>query len=110
MSCIFCKIIEGKIPCKKIYESDTILAFHDINPRAPVHALIVPKVHVKDINSLNPEHSRFIVDVFDAIPEIAKKLNVHKSGYRIVINNGKHSGQEVFHLHFHLMGGAKLGV
>ena len=109
MDCIFCKIIDGDIPCKKIYESETILAFHDINPKAPVHALIIPKIHVQDINSLKPEHSQFITDIFNDIPEIANELNVHESGYRIVINNGKNSGQEVFHLHFHLLGGAPLG-
>ena len=110
MSCIFCKIIDGEVPCKKIYESETIIAFHDIHPRAPVHALIVPKIHVADINSLTPEHSRFIVDVFNAIPQIAEELNVHSSGYRIVINTGKDSRQEVFHLHFHLLGGKRLGI
>ena len=108
MDCIFCKIINGEIPCKKIYESETVLAFHDINPKAPVHALIIPKIHVQDINSLNHKHSQFIEDIFSSIPEIAKELNVFDSGYRIVVNNGKDSGQEVFHLHFHLLGGAKL--
>jgi len=108
MDCIFCKIINGDIPSKKIYETETVLAFHDINPKAPVHILIIPKVHVKDINSLKREHSQFIEDIFTSIPEIAKELNVYESGYRIVVNNGKDSGQEVFHLHFHLLGGAPL--
>ena len=110
MDCIFCKIIDGDIPCKKIFESESVLAFHDINPKAPVHALIVPKIHVQDINSLDSEHSAFIADIFKSIPEIAKILDVYASGYRIVTNNGKNSGQEVFHLHFHLLGGAPLGV
>ena len=110
MDCIFCKIIEGTIPGKKIFESETVLAFHDISPQAPVHALIIPKIHVQDINSLNSEHLPFITDIFNAIPEIAKLLNVYESGYRIVINNGKDSGQIVFHLHFHLLGGVPLGV
>jgi histidine triad (HIT) family protein len=110
IDCIFCKIIDGDIPCKKIFESESVLAFHDINPKAPVHALIIPKIHVQDINSLKPEHSPFIEAIFNSIPEIAKILDVHESGYRIVINNGKNSGQEVFHLHFHLLGGVKLGM
>ncbi len=102
--CIFCKIIKGDIPAKKIYEDDMILSFEDINPAAPVHVLVIPKKHIKSLNELEDEDSNIISHIFTVSRDIAKKLNIDESGYRIVMNCGKDGGQEVPHIHFHILG------
>ena len=107
MDCIFCKIIDGSIPSNKVYEDNKMLAFHDIEPQAPVHVVMIPKIHIESANAISQENSEIVAHIFSKIPEIAKKLNVES--YRIVNNCGADAGQTVFHLHFHLMGGAKLG-
>ncbi|SHE10391.1 bis (5'-nucleosyl)-tetraphosphatase [Chlamydia abortus] len=109
MDCIFCKIIEGSIPSKKIYENDKVLAFHDIQPAAPVHALIIPKKHIATMNDVQEEDVEVIGEIHLAAQEVAKQLGVHESGYRLLNNCGKNAGQVVFHLHYHLLGGEKLG-
>ncbi len=106
MSTIFKKIIDGEIPCNKEYEDEKTLAFHDIDPQAPIHILVIPKVEVPNIQSATGE---IVADCLIAIQEIAKKLGLDKTGYRVITNNGKDSGQEVEHLHFHILGGTKLG-
>lgn len=103
--CIFCKIINGEIPSNKVYEDDCILAFSDIDPQAPVHVIIIPKEHITSANAINKENSSVIAYIFEKIPEIAKKLGVFESGYRIINNCGADGGQTVEHIHFHLMGG-----
>ncbi len=108
MDCIFCKIIAGEIPSKKIYEDDRILAFHDIEPQAPTHAVIIPKEHIESANALNSDNAEIVAYIFSKIPEIAKTLGLEK-GYRVVNNCGPDAGQTVFHIHFHLMGGDVLG-
>lgn len=108
MDCIFCKIIAGEIPSKKIYEDDRILAFHDIEPQAPTHAVIIPKEHIESANALNSDNAEIVAYIFSKIPEIAKTLGLEK-GYRVVNNCGSDAGQTVFHIHFHLMGGDVLG-
>jgi histidine triad (HIT) family protein len=106
--CVFCKIIRGEIPSQKVYEDDRIIAFHDIEPNAPVHVLIIPKEHIPSMNFINDSHSKTLAEIMVLIPKLAKKLNVHDSGYRIVINCGKDSGMMVSHLHFHILGGCSL--
>lgn len=105
MSCSFCKIISGEIPAKKIHENDDFLSFHDINPQAPVHALVIPKNHVVDFRVVEGD---MMAKMTPFIQETAKKLGVHESGFRLINNIGANGGQEVFHLHFHLLGGARL--
>lgn len=108
--CIFCKIINGDIPSSKVYEDDEILAFKDINPVAPVHVLIIPKCHIQNTNEINSENSKYIAHIYEKIGEIAKKVGVYDSGYRLICNCGEDAGQEVKHLHFHLIGGKSLGL
>ena len=103
--CIFCKIINGEIPSNKVYEDDTILAFYDIEPQAPVHVIIIPKEHITSANAITEENSKVVAYIFEKIPEIAKKLGIFESGYRIINNCGKDGGQTVEHIHFHMMGG-----
>ena len=103
--CIFCKIVDGEIPSNKVLENENFLAFHDINPSAPIHVLIIPKKHVENFQSVDSET---MAKATPFIQEVAKKLGVDKTGYRLVTNNGSDGGQEVFHLHFHLLGGGKL--
>ena len=107
MSCIFCKIISGEIPSEKIIETDDILAFRDINPAAPEHILIVPKKHIESVDNISSDDNNITAAMFEAANEIAKIKNLSDEGYRIIINNGRAAGQEVFHLHLHLLGGKK---
>lgn len=107
MDCIFCKIIKKEIPSKIIYEDDKVLAFNDLNPIAPVHALIIPKEHVSSANDITPENSDIIGYIFSVIPKIAEKLGLN-DGYRIINNCGENGGQSVKHIHFHLLGGKEL--
>ncbi|WP_274363254.1 histidine triad nucleotide-binding protein [Paenibacillus thermotolerans] len=110
MDCIFCKIIEGTIPSKKVLETDSVLAFHDISPAAPVHVLIIPKKHIPTMNDVKPEDLSLIGEIHQAAQQIADQLGVKESGYRLLNNCGPDSGQVVFHLHYHLLGGEKLGA
>lgn len=108
--CIFCKIIKGEIPSNKVYEDDEILAFRDINPVAPVHILVIPKKHIESLLYLKEEDQILVGKIYTIINEIAKKENIDKRGFRVVVNCGEDGGQEVKHLHFHILGGKKLGV
>jgi len=103
--CIFCKIVEGEIPSNKILENENFLAFHDINPAAPIHILVIPKKH---IDSFQEVDNQTMADVTPFIQEVAKKIGLDKTGYRLITNIGKDGGQEVKHLHFHILGGGKL--
>ncbi len=103
--CIFCKIVAGKIPANIVLESRDFLAFHDINPIAPVHILIITKTHIRDFNEVSPE---MMAGLTSFAQNVAKILGVENSGYRLITNVGDNGGQEVPHLHFHLIGGAKL--
>ena len=105
--CIFCKIIKGEISSSKVYEDEEILAFKDINPLAPVHILIIPKKHIACAKDLKVEDEALIGKMFTVINKIAEELNL-ENGYRIINNCGEDGGQEVMHLHFHLLGGKKL--
>lgn len=103
--CIFCNIIEGIIPSEKVYEDDDVFAFKDINPVAPVHVLIVPKVHIASVNEIKEENSACIAKIYEAAAKIADELGIAADGYRIVTNCGEGAGQTVLHIHFHLLGG-----
>jgi len=102
---IFSKIIKGELPCNKVLENDEFLAFHDINPKAPIHILIIPKVEVKNFQEVTPE---IMAKMTSFIQEVTTLLGLDESGYRLITNNGDNGGQEVMHLHFHLLGGARL--
>ena len=105
MDCLFCKIIAGDIPCSKVYENEQVLAFRDINPQAPVHVLLIPKKHMKNILECDSET---IAAIQKAIVKVAELEGVTADGFRIVSNCGENGRQSVHHLHFHLLGGAKL--
>lgn len=108
--CLFCKIIDKKIPSTVVYEDDEILAFKDINPVAPVHILVIPKKHVASLAEIQKEDEQLIGKIYTVINEIAKKEGIFEKGYRVIVNCGEDGGQEVKHLHFHLIGGKKLGT
>ncbi|MCW8838208.1 MAG: histidine triad nucleotide-binding protein [Thiovulaceae bacterium] len=103
--CLFCKIINKEIPSNIVAENDNFLAFHDINPKAPVHILAIPKIHVDSFNEVDGNTMNGMTDF---IKDIASKMAIDKSGYRVITNIGDNGGQEVKHLHFHVLGGAKL--
>lgn len=109
MDCIFCKIIEGSIPSKKVYEDEHVLAFYDIQPAAPVHVLFIPKKHIPSLNDVSGDDFALIGEIHKAAQIVAKELGVAEAGYRLVNNCGKDGGQVVFHLHYHLLGGEKIG-
>jgi len=106
--CIFCKIIAGEIPSKKIYEDDKVLAFYDISPAAPVHFLVIPKEHISSANELTEENSEIVSHIFMTINKIVKEIGIADSGYRIVNNCGADGGQTVNHIHFHILGAREL--
>ena len=105
--CIFCKIIAGQIPSSKVYEDETVYAFRDINPMAPVHVLIVPKEHIPSADGITTENSACVARIFEAIPKIAAAEGL-TNGYRVITNCGADGCQSVLHLHFHLLGGKQL--
>jgi histidine triad (HIT) family protein len=105
--CIFCKIEKGEIPAKKIYESPGVFAVNDISPQAPVHILVIPRKHIQDTETV--EDMAIMGDCFEAVQKITRDLGINQKGYRVITNTGKHGGQEVPHLHFHILGGKKLG-
>jgi len=103
--CIFCKIVAGEIPCRKLYEDDEVLAFHDIRPVAPVHFMLIPKAHVASLADCDESHRRILGRLLLLAPGLAREQGLY-DGFRTVINTGKGGGQEVFHLHVHVIGGA----
>ena len=103
--CIFCKIIDRKIPARVVHEDDETFAFEDLNPQAPVHVLVVPKRHVATVNDLLPEHDAIVGRLHRAAARIAAERGIAASGFRIVANTNRDAGQTVFHLHLHLLGG-----
>jgi len=106
--CIFCKIIKGEIPSKKIYEDENVYAFYDISPAAPVHFLVIPKVHIESANEINERNGEIISHIYVAINKIVRELKIDGTGYRIVNNCGDDGGQTVQHIHFHVLGGKSL--
>lgn len=106
-NCLFCRIISGDIPGAKVYEDEYVCAFRDINPQAPVHVLVVPKVHIASAADVSAENSLYVARCFEAIAKIAAAEGLG-NGYRVITNCGEDGGQSVMHLHFHLIGGVKL--
>ncbi|MDE3244891.1 MAG: histidine triad nucleotide-binding protein [Acidobacteriota bacterium] len=107
--CLFCRIAKKEIPSSVVYEDDELLAFKDISPQAPVHLLIIPKVHCEGLNELTPEVERAAAKIPAVAAKLAKEFGIAASGYRLIANSGADAGQTVFHLHYHLLGGKVLG-
>lgn len=107
--CLFCKIIKGEIPSSKVYEDDEILAFNDINPAAPIHILVIPKKHITSLAYMKKEDEAIVGRIYGVINKIAEEQGFKENGYRVIVNCGKDAGQEVMHLHFHILAGAKFG-
>lgn len=107
MDCLFCKIIAGEIPSKKVYEDEYVYAFHDIAPQAPTHILVIPKLHLASADEVCGENSVYVAKIFEAIPKIAADAGL-VGGYRVITNCGADACQSVKHLHFHVLGGRQL--
>ncbi len=103
--CLFCKIAAGDIPANKVYEDDEIVAFEDINPQAPVHILLIPRTHVENIDAVTEEHQHLLGKMLLVARDLAREKNIADDGYRLVFNTNRNAGQEVFHIHLHLLGG-----
>ena len=103
--CLFCKISEGSIPSEKVYESDTLFAINDINPQAPTHILIIPRIHQDTLLDVEEKDQALMGSVISVANQLAKEKGIDKSGFRLVVNCGAGAGQSVFHIHFHLLGG-----
>ena len=107
--CLFCKIIKGEVPSNNLYEDEEILAFNDINPAAPIHILVIPKKHINSLAEIEKEDEILIGKIYGVINKIAEEKGFKENGYRVIVNCGKDAGQEVMHLHFHVLAGAKFG-
>lgn len=107
--CIFCKIIRDELPSSRVYENEHVVAFHDIQPQARYHVLIIPKKHLPTLNDVQPDDMRYIAEIHTAAQQVAKSLGIDASGYRLVNNCNKEGGQVVYHLHYHVLGGEQLG-
>ncbi len=105
-SCLFCRIARGELASRSVYEDDELVVFHDIHPAAPVHLLIVPKLHIDSLISVEPEHQALLGKMLLLAPRLAQEQGA-ADGFRVVVNNGPGGGQEVFHLHFHVLGGPR---
>jgi len=108
MQCIFCAIAENKIPTKIVYEDTEIIAFHDINPQAPIHVLVIPRKHIEKVSEATEADQELLGKIILVGNQIAKKLGIDESGFRMVINNGRDGGQHVYHIHLHVLGGRKM--
>ena len=106
--CLFCKIIDKKIPAEIVFENDTLLAFKDIEPQAPVHILIITKEHISTLNNLNQNHKELLGDILLTAKQLAIEYKIDKDGYRTVFNCNKKGGQAVYHIHLHLLGGRQM--
>lgn len=106
--CIFCKIIRGELPSKKVYEDDDTLAFYDIHPIAPVHVLVIPKKHITNVLAIEPEDEVYLAAIHRTIKKVADITGIAEDGFRVVTNTNRHGQQTVFHLHYHVIGGRQL--
>ncbi len=107
--CVFCKIVRREIPSKIVAETENVFAFFDVKHDAPIHVLIVPKIHIASVNDLKPENNSLIGEMVFLAKEIAREQKIDVSGFRLVLNTGPASGQSVFHVHLHLLGGREMG-
>ncbi|HUP45402.1 MAG TPA: histidine triad nucleotide-binding protein [Thermoanaerobaculia bacterium] len=105
--CLFCRIVAGEIPAKKAYEDDAVVAFHDINPQAPVHILVIPRRHIASLDDLTEADANTVGTVVVRAANIARTMQLEQDGYRLVVNMGEGAGQTVFHIHFHILGGRR---
>ncbi|MCB1735052.1 MAG: histidine triad nucleotide-binding protein [Gammaproteobacteria bacterium] len=103
--CLFCGIVAGRIPAKIVYQDDQVVAFHDINPQAPLHVLIIPREHIATINDLGAEHEALVGRLYLVAQRIAREAGFDESGYRVVMNCNADAGQSVYHIHLHLLAG-----
>jgi len=106
-NCLFCRIVRGEIPCRKVYEDDEVLAFHDIHPVAPVHFMLIPKLHLASLLDAGDQHAALLGRMLLLAPRLAREQGLD-NGFRTVINSGKGGGQEIFHLHIHVIGGGNI--
>lgn len=110
MNCLFCKIVNKEIPSEIVYEDEEVLAFKDIHPAAPIHILVIPKKHIASVIELTPEDEKIVGKIYTVINKIANQLGFAEQGFRVIVNCGEDGGQEVGHLHFHVLAGKKLGA
>ena len=103
--CIFCEIVQGKKPAEIVHQTENVIAFNDIRPKAPVHILIIPKQHIPTLNDIKPEHQNVMGEIFLVVKELAQKLGLAEKGYRTIFNCNRDAGQDVYHIHLHLLGG-----
>ena len=108
--CIFCKIASGEMDTEMVHEEEDVVAFNDINGRTPVHVLVIPRQHVPNLEAMADLPDRVTKRLYEVSSEVAKKLGIDESGYAVRINNGPDAGQEIFHLHLHVLGGRKMGM
>jgi histidine triad (HIT) family protein len=108
-NCLFCKIANGEIPSKIVYQDEHVVAFEDINPQAPVHILLIPRQHIASMTDITLDNGPVLAQIFTAAQKIAHQMKIDESGYRFVSNVGPDAGQSVFHMHFHLLGGRRFG-
>ena len=106
--CLFCKILDGDIPCDRVYENDQVIAFRDVNPQAPTHILVIPHKHIPTVNDLTAEDKNIVAEMMLAAQAIAKQEGIEESGYRLVMNCNEGAGQTVFHIHLHILGGRRM--
>lgn len=108
-NCLFCKIVDGSIPSRQVYADDQVVAFQDIHPQAPVHLLVIPRQHIPTLDDVQPADRALIGLLMERVAEVARMAGVAEHGYRTIINTRGHGGQEVFHLHVHILGGRPIG-
>ena len=106
--CLFCKIIDGEIPCDRVYENEHVIAFRDLNPQAPTHVLVIPRKHISTVNDLFADDKDIVGEMMLAAQAVAKQEGIDESGYRLVMNCNEGAGQTVFHIHLHILGGRRM--
>ena len=106
--CLFCKILDGEIPCDRVYEDDHVIAFRDMNPQAPTHILVIPRKHISTVNDLTVDDKNIVGEMMLAAQAIAKQEGIEDDGYRLIMNCNEGAGQTVFHIHLHILGGRRM--
>lgn len=106
--CLFCKILDGEIPCDKVFENDQVIAFRDVNPQAPTHILVISRKHISTVNDLTADDKNIVGEMLLAAQAVAKQEGIEESGYRLVMNCNEGAGQTVFHIHLHILGGRRM--
>lgn len=106
--CLFCRIVDGTVPANVVFRNENLIAFKDINPKAPVHVLFIPRKHIAGVRDLEAHDDPLVGEIFRAAASLARELGIAESGFRVVVNSGADAGQSVFHLHYHLLGGRRM--